>query len=125
MNKLQLQKANDMAAKIASQKQLLNQFENGKIESVVMRCFDTNPCTFSDVRLSGNLMPRTKIKAVVIEHLKAELAESERNFERFMEKPIVLEPPYIDPLRDVEDSPARLRNEEIERAFEADNVSNG
>lgn len=97
MNKLQLQKANDMAAKIASQKQLLNQFENGKIESVVMRCFDTNPCTFSDVRLSGNLMPRTKIKAVVIEHLKAELAESERNFERFMELP--------------ESNPVKLRND--------------
>ena len=113
--------------------------QNAKIESVVFRCFDSGECTYTDVVVKGDHLPKTEIKQAAIRRLAADVAEADRQFARFMAAPppsltqlqedltnsmANLEnelervagvakamPAYIDPLRDVDDGPVILRNE--------------
>ncbi len=85
MTEKQLQQANDIHKRLEAKKQELKVFENGKILSITVRCFNEEKTEYEDIEYSTNL-PRVKLKGVMLDLLKSDRDSLQRSFDKYLEE---------------------------------------
>ena len=71
MTEKELQQANDIYSRLKAKKLELQVFEQGKILSLKVRCFNEEKTEYEDIEYSFNL-PRVKLKGVMLDLLKSD-----------------------------------------------------
>ena len=85
MTEKQLQQANDIHNRLKAKRNELKVFENGKILSITVRCFNEEKTEYEDIEFSTNL-PRVKLKAVMLDLLKADREGLQYQFDKYLEE---------------------------------------
>ena len=85
MTEKQLQQANDIHNRLEAKRNELKVFENGKILSITVRCFNEEKTDYEDIEYSTNL-PRVKLKATMIDLLKSDRDSLQRSFDKYLEE---------------------------------------
>jgi hypothetical protein len=86
MTEKELKNANEIYKRLEAKKNELQIFEQGKILSLKVRCFNEDKSIYEDVEYLINL-PRVKLKGVMLELLKSERDSLQYQFDNLLNIP--------------------------------------